>query len=113
MKYVITWKPRAGGSAVNNEAASFRFLQLQRNWTPRPDTTIHQFVIRCDGEGGFAVVESDHAAIATTLFRFAPLFQYTAYPVVDSEEGFRIAEQCEAEFRSTPHPAPPAVAAPE
>jgi hypothetical protein len=107
VKYVITWTPRAGGSAVDNEQASFRFLQLMRNWTPQPETTFHQFVLRADGEGGFAVVDADHSAIASTLFRFSPLFEYHAYPVIDSEEGLRIADQCEAEFRATPHPAAP------
>src|ERR1039457_1144383 len=75
MKYVLTWTPRAGGSALENEASSFRFLELMRNWTPSPDSTIHQFVLRVDGDGGFAVAESDCAsAVASTLYKFSPHF---------------------------------------
>jgi Domain of unknown function (DUF3303) len=62
MKYVITWKPRYGGSAAENEASVVRALEVYSKWTPAPDVTIHQFVLRADGEGGFAVTESDNPA---------------------------------------------------
>jgi hypothetical protein len=101
MKYVITWTPRAGGSALENEASSFRFLELMRNWSPSPNTAINQFVLRVDGDGGFAVVESDEAsAIASTLYKFSPHFQYALYPVVDFDEGRRIADEAEAFHKS-------------
>lgn len=101
MKYVITWTPRPGGSAIDNEASSFRFLELMRHWSPSPDSTIHQFVLRIDGDGGFAVLESDNAAtVARTLYKFSPHFQYTTYPVVDFDEGRQIADEAEAFHKS-------------
>jgi hypothetical protein len=101
MKYVITWQPRSGGSAADNEASAARFRALTREWSPSADTAIHQFVVRIDGGGGFAIVESDGpAAIARTLFRLAPLNEYTAYPVIDYEEGIRIAVEAD-EFRAS------------
>lgn len=94
MKYVITWKPRVGGSAADNEAGAGRFLELINQPTAAAGTTIHQFVVRIDGEGGFAVVENDNAAdLARTFFKFAPFNQYTAYPVVDIDEGLQYARE--------------------
>jgi hypothetical protein len=101
MKYVITWVPRSGGSALENEASSFRFLELMRNWTPSPNTTLDQFVLRIDGDGGFAIVQSDDpSAICGTMMKFSPHFQYTVYPVVDFEEGRRLADEAEAFHKS-------------
>lgn len=99
MKYVISWKPRPGGSGTDNEVSTSRFSNLLKSWTPAKGTTIHQYVVRIDGEGGFAVIESDDpVGIAKTIFGFAPFFEYTAYPVVDGEEGVRAASEAE-EFR--------------
>jgi hypothetical protein len=99
MKYVVAWKLRAGGSAAENEASAARALEITSKWSPSPDTTIHQFVLRVDGEGGFAVVESDNAAdIAATTFKFGSVFEYALYPVVDVEEGLRMAREA-VEFR--------------
>ncbi len=103
MKYVITWKPRGGGSAADNEASAARLLDLGGEWAPSPGTTIHQFVVRIDGEGGFAVVESDNAAdVAKTLFKLSPFSEYTAYPVIDfADEGLRIARETVAARKAT------------
>jgi hypothetical protein len=35
MKYVISWKPRAGGSVAENEAGLVRVLEIASRWTPR------------------------------------------------------------------------------
>src|SRR6516164_1874344 len=80
MKYVLTWKPRSGGSAAENEASADRALDLVSKWTPDPDVTIHQFVLRIDGEGGFAVVESDNpAGSLRAVAIFSPFSEYTIY----------------------------------
>jgi hypothetical protein len=87
MKYVITWKPRFGGSAAENEASAARALEVYSKWTPAPDTTIHQFVIRADGEGGFAVVEGDNLPGSVLgIFKLAPFLEYAVYPVLDIGE---------------------------
>ena len=88
MKYVVTWKPRFGGSAAENEASAARTLEVYSKWAPDPDVTIHQFVVRADGEGGFAVTESDNpTAGVLTNFKLSPFVEYEIYPVLDIEEG--------------------------
>jgi len=101
MKYVISWTPREGGSALDNESSSFRFLELLRNWRPKEGTTFHQYVLRIDGDGGFAIVETEDAsALASTLYKFSPHFHYTVYPVVDIDEGRRLADEAETFHKS-------------
>lgn len=101
MKFVISWEPRAGGSALDNEASSFRFLELRRNWGgPAAESTMHQQVLRIDGNGGFAIVESDAGTLCRTLMKFSPHFEYHVYPVVDSDEGLQYADEAEAFHKS-------------
>jgi Protein of unknown function (DUF3303) len=92
MKYVVAWKPRAGGSAAENEASLMRALENTSYWTPSSDTAIHQFVSRIDGQGGFAFVESDNPSdLAETIFKFGTVYDCTVYPVIDFDEALRIA----------------------
>jgi hypothetical protein len=92
MKYVVSWKPRASSSVDENEASVVRALEAISRWTPAPGTTVHQWVTRIDGEGGFAVVESDNPAdVARTIFKFATILEYTIYPVIDFDEALRAA----------------------
>jgi len=94
MKYVVAWKPRFGGSAAENEAAAARLLEVFSKWTPASDVTIHQFVLRVDGEGGFAVTEGDDPASgAREIAKFAPFLEYTVYPVLDIAEAAAIAAE--------------------
>jgi len=84
MKYVVAWKPRFGGSAAENEATAARLLEVFSKWAPSSDTTFHQFVLRVDGEGGFAVTESDDPVTAAReIAKFSPYLEYTVYPVLD------------------------------
>ena len=94
MKYVITWKPRLGGSAAENQADEARVLELFSKWTPPSDATIHQFVLRADGGGGFAVVEGDNlASLALSLFKFTPFNDYAVHPVLDVGEAVGLAAE--------------------
>jgi hypothetical protein len=81
MKYVISWTAR---SSSNAEEDAKRSLSAFTNWTPSPSSTFLQFVQRVDGEGGFAVVETDDPTLilADTL-KFAPWFKYECIPVID------------------------------
>jgi hypothetical protein len=55
---------------------------------PASDVTVHQFVLRLDGEGGFAVVEGDNpASHAQRVFKLFPFVEYSVYPVIDIGEG--------------------------
>jgi hypothetical protein len=101
MKYVITFKPRSGGSAAENEASAARALEVYSKWAPPEDTTIHQFVLRADGEGGFAVTESDNAASsALSIFKLTPYFEYAVYPVLDIGEAVGLYAEA-AEWRKS------------
>ena len=101
MKYVLTWKLRSAGSAAENEASAVRALEVLSKWTPDPDDTIHQFVLRIDGEGGFAVVEGDNPAeLLKTIGIFSPFNEYTIYPVVDIAEGVQALSEA-VEFRKS------------
>jgi hypothetical protein len=94
MKYVIAWKPRYAGSAAENEATTARVLEVFSKWTPSSDVTFHQFVLRVDGEGGFAVTEGDDPATAARdIAKFAPFLEYTVYPVLDVAEGAAIGAE--------------------
>ena len=94
MKIVATWKMRYGGSAAENEATAARVLEVFSKWTPDSDVTIHQFVLRVDGEGGFMVAEvDDPASIARGIAKWAPFAEYTVYPVLDIAEGAAIAAE--------------------
>jgi hypothetical protein len=65
-----------------------------RQWTPPSDITIHQFVLRLDGEGAFLVTESDDpAAAAREIAKFSPFLEYTIYPVLDVAEGAAVAAE--------------------
>ena len=84
MKYVIVATPRAGGSGKDNEESQRRALELLSKWQPSATTTIHQFVTRIDGGGGFAVGETDNPDdLLEVASIFSPYFDYQIYPVVD------------------------------
>jgi hypothetical protein len=84
MKYVIVATPRAGGSGKDNEESQRRALELLSKWQPSATTTIHQFVTRIDGGGGFGVAETDKPDDLLEITAiFSPYFDYQIYPVVD------------------------------
>jgi Protein of unknown function (DUF3303) len=99
VKYVITWSPRAGGSAEENEAAVKRSLEVYSKWSPR--ATVHQFVTRLDGQGGFAVLEADDpAVIARDSAIFTPYLEFGVYPVLDIDQAMGIIQEG-IEFRAS------------
>ena len=101
MKFVVTWTERTGGSAAENEAAVARFLELFSKWSPPSDQTFHQFVVRADGRGGFAVIETDNlASLALSNFKFDPFLEFAVYPVLDVQEGAGLVAEA-AEFRKS------------
>lgn len=101
MKYVVSWKPRAGGSAADNEAGVKRSLAVFGKWTPDARSTFHQFVTRLDGEGGFAVIETDDpASVLDGPAKFGPFFEFTVIPVVDVNESIGLVNEA-IEFRDS------------
>lgn len=84
MKYVLSWTNRLSGSAKDNEEAAKRALELFWKWQPPASVTFHQFVGRLDGEGAFAVVETDDPTdILDASSKFSPLKMFTIHPVID------------------------------
>ncbi len=101
MKYLVSWKARGGGSGRDNEAGVARSLQVFSKWSPPSDATFHQFLTRLDGEGGFAVVESDNpASVLEGPSKFGPWFEFTVTPVLDIMEGVPLFNEG-VEFRKS------------
>jgi hypothetical protein len=87
MKFVTTWTPRQGGSPSEFEDAAKRALAVFSKWSPPADQTFKEFVQRVDGNGGFAVVETDNiASLLESAEKFAPWFVFETYPVIDMME---------------------------
>jgi hypothetical protein len=60
-----------------------------------------QFVTRADGNGGFAVVETDNlAGLALDNAKFSPYLDFSVYPVLDVQEGAALMAEA-AEFRKS------------
>ncbi len=86
MKFVLQFTPRAGGSGQENLASMKRSVEVFSKWTP--STTMHQFVSRIDGQGGFAVGETDDpAALAKDCAIFSPYLDCVVHPVIEVQEG--------------------------
>jgi hypothetical protein len=101
MKYLVSWTARDGGSAADNEAAAKRGLQLFSKWSPPSGETFHQFLTRLDGNGGFAVVETnDPLTVLEGPSKFGPYFEFSVIPVVDIMEGIPVANEA-IEFRDS------------
>jgi hypothetical protein len=81
MKYVVAWTSRDSGTT---EADAKRTLAIFSKWTPSAGATFHQFVGRVDGNGGFAIVETDNPTdILKDVSTFSPWLKYEVFPVVD------------------------------
>ena len=101
MKYLVSWKARPGGSAADNEADVKRTLDVYGKWSPPSDATFHQFLTRVDGNGGYAVVETDNpASVAEGPAKFTPYFEFDVVPVIDVTEGVSLVNDA-IEFRNS------------
>ncbi|HET9499264.1 MAG TPA: DUF3303 family protein [Marmoricola sp.] len=80
MKYVISWETRPG---ITEETLA-RSLQVFGKWSPAPENTFKEFLGRVDGNGGFAVVETDDPkALAKDTAPFGAFFEFHVYPCLD------------------------------
>jgi len=97
----VSWKARGGGSASDNEAGIARSLEVFSKWSPPADETFHQFLFRVDGEGAYAVVETDNPlSLLEGPAKFAPYFEFGVVPVVDIAEGVPVLNDG-IEFRNS------------
>ena len=91
MKFVLSYTLRPGASAADNVTSAEAAQKLLANWTPSPAATIHQWVQRCDGNGGFAVLETENAAdLYKDLSVWSPWLEFQVYPVLDIVESMPI-----------------------
>lgn len=97
MKYVVQWKVRQNA----DEETQARSLQVFSKWTPPEEVTFHEFVGRVDGQGGFAVVETDDvAALARINGIFGAYFDISMHPVLEIQEAAQLLGEG-VEFRAT------------
>jgi hypothetical protein len=85
----------------SGEASNDRALQLFSKWQPPAGSTFHQFVGRLDGDGEFAVVETENPAeLLDSTGKFAPFNVFQVYPLVDMNDGVQTT-QAGVEFRGS------------
>ena len=80
VKYLISWESRPN---ITEESAK-RSLAVFGKWSPSHPEHFLQFLGRVDGNGGFAVVETDDVSeIAKDTTPFASWFEFHVYPCLD------------------------------
>jgi len=101
MKFVLAFTIRSGGSAAENIVGSEAGQKLLSSWTPSQAATIREWVSRCDGNGGFAVIETDNAGeLFKDLTTWNPWFEFQVYPVVDIGDATALQTQALATAKS-------------
>jgi len=87
VKFVVGWRGLQGRSVKKRRRDQRRALNAFVRWLTPDDQVIHQFVVRVDGGGGFAVIETDRAAgLLESVAKFSPWFEFEVFPVVDVAE---------------------------
>jgi hypothetical protein len=88
MKYVITWEARPNVT----EESTKRGLAAFSKWSPSHPEHFLAFLGRIDGNGGFAVVETeDPAEVARDTGPFTTWFEFHVYPCLEIAETATIA----------------------
>jgi hypothetical protein len=101
MKFALAWTNRQGGSPADNVGAMDASVKLLASWQPNPDHEIHQWVQRCDGDGGFCVLDTDNAAaLYKDLAAWGPWIDFRVYPVLDIGESTPLMAEAAATARS-------------
>ena len=101
MKFVLVYNLRFSGSVADNLAGGEAAQKLLSNWSPSPAATMHQWVDRCDGGGGFAFLETDDAgALYKDLATWSPWLEFQVYPVLDIADATPLTDQALATARS-------------
>jgi len=80
MKYVVTWQLRPN---LTEETAK-RSLTVFSKWSPSHPEHFSAFLGRLDGNGGFAVIETDDPnEIARDTAPFSIWFEFHVYPCLE------------------------------
>jgi hypothetical protein len=87
MKYMVSWTTRANGSAADAEKDAKRAMQVFSKWSPPANLQMLQFVSRLDGQGGYALCETDDpAALIDGPAKFSAFNTFDITPVMDIME---------------------------
>ena len=89
MKYMITWKERSQGSAIEYEKAQKRILDVFRQWEAPANFKIELFVIRVGDWGGYMLADCDDPVIVHKFSSMLPAFEFEVRPVITIEDAVR------------------------
>ena len=94
MKFVLAYTTRDGSSAEDNLKSGEAAQKLLANWTPSPNASISEWVQRCDGGGGFAVLETENSKdLYRDLAVWSPWLKFDVYPVLDILDATAITDE--------------------
>ena len=94
MKFVLAYTTRDGGTVEDNVKGAESSQKLLANWTPSPSGNITEWVQRCDGGGGFAVIQSDNMQdLYRDLATWSPWLKFEIIPVLDILEATPLTEE--------------------
>jgi uncharacterized protein DUF3303 len=83
-KYVVSWKLRLNGTAQQNHEDGKKLLDTFAKWQTPADQNFLQFLARTDGEGGYAIIETDNpTGLTDAPSKFGPWLQFEITPVID------------------------------
>ncbi len=100
-KYVVRWKVRSGGTAQQNHDDGKKLLDTFAKWQIPADQNFLQFLARTDGQGGYAVVETDNpASLADAPAKFSTWLEFDIDPVIDIMDNVAVTA-AGAEFRES------------
>jgi hypothetical protein len=72
MKYMITWKERSQGSAIEYEKAQQRILDVFRQWRAPDNFKIEMFMIRVGDWGGYMLAACDDPVVVHKFASMLP-----------------------------------------
>ena len=100
-KYVVSWKVRSGGTAQQNHDDGKKLLDTFAKWQIPADQNFLQFLARTDGQGGYAIVETDNpASLADAPAKFSTWLEFDIDPVIDIMDNVAVTA-AGAEFRES------------
>jgi hypothetical protein len=101
MKFVLSYTTRSTGSAAENATSAETATKLLSNWVPSKAATIHQWVTRCDANGGFAVLETNDASeLYRDLATWTPWLKFEVHPVIDVQDMTALSQEAASVFRT-------------
>jgi hypothetical protein len=94
MLFQIVWVRRDSGG----EDTDKRMLSILQKFAVPPNLTIHSWVERTDGGGGFGLVETDDPkALTAGPALFSPFFAFETFPVLQHDEGVAVLAEAVAQ----------------